>query len=320
MIEARDRAEERLGVRMPHRPEQLVRARALDDLAGVHHHDPVGPGRDHAEVVRDQDHGHLQVPAQRVEQVEDLRLDRHVQRGRRLVRDEQLRRAGQRHRDHHALAQAAGELVRVGGEPLGGTRHADELEHLAGLDQRLLARHVAVQPDGLGDLLPHRPRRVQRRQRILEDHRDVVAAHLLHLALGERREVLAEQLDRAARHVADARQQLHDRQPGRRLPATRLAHEAHALALGDAEGDPVDRFDVRRAQVELGLEVLDLEEHVAVGAAVGRIHDVSSLFVLISDRSPYAGTDRSRPSRSDLPPTRRSVTAGRESARPSRAY
>ena len=59
MVEARDRAEERLRVRVPHVPEQLVRARALDDLSGVHHHDPVGSRRDHAEVVRDQDDRHL---------------------------------------------------------------------------------------------------------------------------------------------------------------------------------------------------------------------------------------------------------------------
>ena len=50
---------------------------------------------------------------QLAQQVEDLRLDRHVERGRRLVGDQQLRLAGQRHGDHHALAHAAGELVRI---------------------------------------------------------------------------------------------------------------------------------------------------------------------------------------------------------------
>ena len=49
---------------------------------------------------------------------QDLRLDRHVERGRRLVGDQQARRARQRHRDHHALAHAAGELVRVGAHAL----------------------------------------------------------------------------------------------------------------------------------------------------------------------------------------------------------
>ena len=48
------------------------------------------------------------------DQLEDLRLDGDVERGGRFVGDQQLRAAGERHRDHHALAQAAGELVRIG--------------------------------------------------------------------------------------------------------------------------------------------------------------------------------------------------------------
>jgi hypothetical protein len=46
------------------------------------------------------------------EQIEDLRLNRHVERRRRLVGDEEFGLARQRHRDHHALAHPAGELVR----------------------------------------------------------------------------------------------------------------------------------------------------------------------------------------------------------------
>ena len=45
-------------------------------------------------------------------QVEDLRLRRDVERGRRLVGDQDARLGGERQRDHHALAQAARELER----------------------------------------------------------------------------------------------------------------------------------------------------------------------------------------------------------------
>ena len=57
-------------------------------------------------------------------QVEDLRLDGHVERGGGLVGDQQLGVAGQRHRDHRALPHAAGELVRVVVDPLGRLRDA----------------------------------------------------------------------------------------------------------------------------------------------------------------------------------------------------
>ena len=46
------------------------------------------------------------------EQVEDRRLHRDVERGRRLVADDDPRLAGERARDRHALLEAAGELRR----------------------------------------------------------------------------------------------------------------------------------------------------------------------------------------------------------------
>jgi hypothetical protein len=47
------------------------------------------------------------------QQVEDLRLDGDVERGRRLVGDQQVRLAGQRDGDHHPLLHAAGKLEGV---------------------------------------------------------------------------------------------------------------------------------------------------------------------------------------------------------------
>ena len=66
-----------------------------------------------AHVVRDEQDRRAVVALQPLHQLEDLRLDRHVERGRRLVGDQQRRVARERHRDHHALPHAARELVRV---------------------------------------------------------------------------------------------------------------------------------------------------------------------------------------------------------------
>ena len=74
------------------------------------------PGDD-AEVVRDQDQRRVALGDELAQQVEDLRLDRDVERGRRLVGDQQLRLAGERHRDHRPLPHPARELVRVVLEP-----------------------------------------------------------------------------------------------------------------------------------------------------------------------------------------------------------
>ena len=137
--------------------------------------------------------------AQRCEQLQDLVLDRDVERRRRLVAEDQLRLARERDRDHHALAHAARELVRVGvGAPLriGDADQAHQLE-------RALARAppAVAEPHerALGDLLADAHHRVQRRHRLLEDHRDRAAAQLAPRVLVEARsEVDALELDRAA--------------------------------------------------------------------------------------------------------------------------
>jgi hypothetical protein len=63
----------------------------LDDPAGIHHGDAVGGLGDHAHVVGDQHHRGAVLAAQPLQQRDDLRLDRHVERRRRLVGDDQLR-------------------------------------------------------------------------------------------------------------------------------------------------------------------------------------------------------------------------------------
>ena len=81
----------------------------------------------------DEDHGQAELPAegraQAREQIEDLRLDHHIERRRRLVGEREPGRAGERHRDRRPLAHATRELVRVAVGPVG--RDPDQLEQLA---------------------------------------------------------------------------------------------------------------------------------------------------------------------------------------------
>ena len=142
---ARHRAEQADRVRMLRLREQLVHRRLLGLPAGVHDKHAVGDIGDDAEVVRDQDDRGAEPLADVADQVEDPGLDRHVERGRRLVRDQDLRIAGERHRDHHALPHAARELVRVLVDPPVGRRDADEVEQL---DRARRARRAPRARDG----------------------------------------------------------------------------------------------------------------------------------------------------------------------------
>ena len=126
--ELRDRVEQRLGVGHAHGREQVEGRRLLDDLAGVHDRDLVGPVGDHAEVVGDEDHRHEPLALLLLEQVEDLRLHGDVEGGGGLVGEEQLGTARQRDGDADPLAHAAGELVGVLVEAALGRGDADGAE------------------------------------------------------------------------------------------------------------------------------------------------------------------------------------------------
>ena len=70
--------------------------------------------------------------------VENLRLDGDVERGGRLVGDQHLRIAGERHGDHGALAHAAGQLMRIFLGALLRFRDAGQAQHLDGFVAGLL--------------------------------------------------------------------------------------------------------------------------------------------------------------------------------------
>ena len=102
--------------------------RQLDQLADVHHRHPVADVLDHAQVVGDEQVGQAELLLQVLQQVEDLRLDRDVQRRDRLVADDQLRVQRQRAGDADALPLAAAEGVRVAAHVL--RAQPDELQQL----------------------------------------------------------------------------------------------------------------------------------------------------------------------------------------------
>src|SRR5581483_11742339 len=90
-LEVGNRAEESERVRVARLAEDLLHRAGLDDLPGVHHRDPPAGLRDHREVVRDEDDAEAELLAERPEELEDLVLDRHVERRRRLVAEDELR-------------------------------------------------------------------------------------------------------------------------------------------------------------------------------------------------------------------------------------
>ena len=199
-------------------------------------------------------------------QVDDLRLDRDVERRHGLVADEEVRVERERAGEADPLPLAAGELVRVARPGVGG--QADRLQQLAHRLAELLAA-AAVHAQRLADHARNRVARVQRRVRILEDHLHPPPQRA-HLRLAEVGDVGAVEGDLPGGRLVEAEERAADG----RLAAARLADEPERLAALDLERDAVDGLDVADVAVhhdaapdrEPDLEVVDLDERRPVGA------------------------------------------------------
>lgn len=109
----RQRAEQSVGIRVLGIAVDMLERAVFHDLTCVDDRDLIADLGDNAQIMRDHDHGGIIFFLQILHEFEYLRLNGHIQRGSRLISNQQLGIAGQRHRNDHALLHAAGKLVRV---------------------------------------------------------------------------------------------------------------------------------------------------------------------------------------------------------------
>src|SRR5947207_4362533 len=161
----RYRGEQGLRVRVPRVGEQLALVRVFHDASQIHHRYACGDVLHDGEIVSDENVRQPEPLLEIGQEIDDLRLDRDVERGHWLVADDELRLRRERARDADALPLSAGELVRI---TLGVLRcQADELQQL-GDTLAMPAGRQAVQRKRLVEHLAHRHARVERRVRILK--------------------------------------------------------------------------------------------------------------------------------------------------------
>ena len=201
--------------------------------AGVHHGRRLAGLRDDRQVVRDQHDREAELVGEPHEQLQDLRLHHHVERGRGLVGEQHPRIAGERHRDRRALAHAARELVREAPRALGAD--ADELEQLAAARLRGAAR--SPMPCSSIASTIWLPMRCTGLKAFIAPWKTIAMSvqrcgRTRVLAAGE--DVLAVQ-QHAPGDARVGRQEPHEREAEGRLAAAGLADEAHALAARERE-------------------------------------------------------------------------------------
>ena len=117
---------------------------------------------------------------------------------------------------------------------------------------------------GLDDLVADGVDGGQRRQRVLEDHRELVAAQLRHRLVAAAEQLVAVQLDRAG-DLGCVREQAHDRQRGDRLAGAGLADDRHRLAGGQGEVETADGAHRSGLGRERDVQVADLQHGAGGG-------------------------------------------------------
>ena len=260
-----------------HQPRAVRVGAAVDDRvhradfghpAGVHHGHAVAGFGDHAHVVGDQHHRRTALAAQAFEQANDLRLHRHIQRRGGFVGHDQARFGGQRQRNHHPLAHAAGELVGVMVEPLARSGNAGFLQQGHSTLARLMGADGQMGLDGLHQLLAHAVQGVERGQWVLKNRANVAPAQAAQALAVQVVDALAVKPNAATGDAPGRLEQTNDGRAGERLARPRLTHHAQHLTGGHAERHTVQSPQHTPAGGELDHQVFDLEQ----GRGVGQVH------------------------------------------------
>ena len=188
---------------------------------------------DDVQIVRDEQIGQPALGLEFLQQVEHLRLHRLVQRGDRLVQDQQARLERQRAGDVDALALAARQFVRIARAHRRGLQ-ADARHQRTRPGQRVRFGG-AVDLRSVRDRFEHRQPRIERCERILEHHLQVAPE----VAQGHAA-ILAHAVAVEHHFAAVGFDQAGDEARGGGLAAARLTDDAQGLALVHREAHSVD--------------------------------------------------------------------------------
>ena len=214
-----------------------------------HDRDAVGNLGDHAHVMGDEQHRGAVIALQVADQGEDLLLRGDVERRGRLVRDQQFWLEHQRHRDHDALALPARQPVRVGGKDALDVGQPHMLHHRQNLLAPRAGVEIGMDAQHLVDLAADRDHRIERRHRLLKDHRHAGGAQLPQAA-GRWRSSSSSPTSLTLPPdgtSAALLQQSHHGQRGDRFARSALADHAQRLAFVHLQRDAVDDAAGRRA-------------------------------------------------------------------------
>ena len=226
----RNRAEQRLRIRVLHLVKDVFNRATLDCFTGIHHTKPVAGFQNQTKVVRNKQHRGAVFLAQILHKFHNGGLNGHVKCGGRLIQNQKRRFGHQRHRDDDPLLLTPRKLMREGIQHPLRVRQAHICDHFQRPRIGFFLRHTFVDHRHFHQLLADLHRRVQRGHRFLIDHRDFIATHIAQLFVAHLAQVAALELDRAANDTAVLAQVLHDTQGHSGFTAARFSNKTNGFA------------------------------------------------------------------------------------------
>ncbi|EAU65581.1 conserved hypothetical protein [Stigmatella aurantiaca DW4/3-1] len=297
-----------LGVRVAGVAVQLRGLRQLHDLPQVHHRHPRGDVLHDLQVMRDEEVGELQLPLQVHQEVDDLRLDGHVEGADGLVRDDQIGPQSDGASNADALTLAPGKLMGIAVHRVARQPHQiHQREHLL---FALPALGQSVDGERLANEVSNRQPGVQRGVGILEDELHAPAKGTQPSGL-QACQLLPLEADGTGRWLDEPQQGT----PQGALATAALPHQSERLTAHHIEAHAVHGLhraanapQQPSAHREVRLHVPYLEQGLTHGAGTGLWHAADWPSRLSSRRgSTWAQTSsaRSHRSRKRQPPGRR---------------
>ena len=171
--------------------------------SAINHRNAVAKLRNHTQIMCDQNDRRIIFLFQIPHQFQNLRLNRHIERRRRLIRKKQFRLRHKRHGNHDPLFHAAGKLMWKFIFPR--RRDSHKRQNIIHLPVLFLPWHLMkVQIQHFQYLIPHRMRRIQTGHGILKDHGNLFPSQPQHKTLRLFQKVVPVIDDGAFRDLADA--------------------------------------------------------------------------------------------------------------------
>ena len=241
--------------------QHLFRPALLDNPAQIHDSNIVRQVIHHRKIVGDEQVGNAEFTLQMFEQIQYLRLHRHIKRGSWLVADQQLWLHGQRTGNGNPLPLPAGKFMRITVDRI--IRQTNLAQQ--GANGLLSVKLVSGNPQGqhaLGQNFPDAQTWIQRGKRVLKHHLHFLS-RTMQCRTASPDEIFIRQPNLPARWCNQLQQGL----AHRRLAATGFTHQRQGTTGGNLQRNPVDRTNMPHRALqhastnrEMHLQILDTQQ------------------------------------------------------------